>query len=549
MTKHTLADQIANSILGDSGSTSTAIPGRIKQILTGGTGAVAPERPTGYFSVLDGHELSSAELGVTNTVFGNDGLVYTRNNEGKLGLAPQWLQDQFRGQTEAGGGGGGSAAASAAASLAESKRQFDISQKYQTEIDKARMAADREASLRSEMNDLRQARISERMAAREQGTQLAGTDPFRTLGSLRARAIQGSTPLDVFKGELGQAASFQEPVLGPGASIADLESAIAKMSQPLTPQGGGLASAFRPPGLERGGTVSKEEVQPFTMGRPHPKTAIEFAKKAGMTTVMTGERSGGPELVIGKEFTVIPLSDEEEDELMHGPFDIPKAQTGVTVGGTAAQQLGGTGVGPNYGLEGFQDLLRGLRERSGFQWRQGLPSRGEAASLGAFQKAPGSLLKSSVSDKVYMVDETGRLRWVTNPDVFNQSGFNWGNIETLANPDEIGLFERGADITGPFSLPAGGLGAVGAIGSPLSIRRGIGEIPGMSPGEADRLANLIGFLPAPHRVGGLFNRLLPAEQTALISAYRMAGIPEADLLNIIGRTGIRGRARTGTFTG
>jgi len=66
-------------------------------------------------------------------------------------------------------------------------------------------------------------------------------------------------------------------------------------------------------------------------------------------------------------------------------------------------------------------------------------------------------------------------------------------------------------------------------------------------GEVGILA--VGFLPAPHRVGGLFNRLLPAEQTALISAYRMAGIPEADLLNIIGRTGIRGRARTGTFTG
>src|SRR3990172_3278878 len=426
MTKHRLADQIANSILGDSGSTSTAIPGRIKQILTGGTGAVAPERPTGYFSVLDGHELSSAELGVTNTVFGNDGLVYRRNNEGKLGLAPQWLQDQFRGQTEAGGGGGGSAAASAAASLAESKRQFDICQKYQTEIDKARMAADREASLRSEMNDLRQARISERMAAREQGTQLAGTDPFRTLGSLRARAIQGSTPLDVFKGELGQAASFQEPVLGPGASIADLESAIAKMSQPLTPQGGGLASAFRPPGLERGGTVSKEEGQPFTMGRPHPKTAIEFAKKAGMTTVMTGERSGGPELVIGKEFTVIPLTDEEEDELMHGSFSPPKAQGGVTVGNT-------------FGLEGVQDLFRSLRERSGLRSETtGLPwlagqtartgdvmSRTQASALGAFQRPTGTLLKGGASDKVFVVDETGRARWIENPDVFNQSGQNW----------------------------------------------------------------------------------------------------------------------------
>ena len=65
------------------------------------------------------------------------------------------------------GGGDGSSAASAAASLAESRRQFDISQQYQTEIDKARMAAEREANLRSEMNDLRRARIQERMAANQ----------------------------------------------------------------------------------------------------------------------------------------------------------------------------------------------------------------------------------------------------------------------------------------------------------------------------------------------------------------------------------------------
>ena len=443
---------------------------------------------------------------------------------------------------------GGTGAASAAASLAESQRQFDISQKYQTEIDKARMAADREANLRSELNDLRRARISEAMAAREQGTQFAGVDPLRTLGQLRARNVQGPTPFDQLKGELGQAASFQEPVLGPGASVADLESAIAKMSGSILPQEGGVSSAFRPPGLERGGTVSKEEVQPFTMGRPHPKTAIEFAKKAGMTTVMTGERSGGPELVIGKEFTVIPLSDEEEDELMHGPFDIPKAQTGVTVGDT-------------FGLEGFQDLFRSLRERAGVSpdlargglWAGGTPptmTRTNAAALGAFQRPPGSLVQAGPTGATYIVDETGKLRAFRSADMFARSGLGsqWGS-QLVASPEEFSRFELGPDITEPFTLPAGGLGTTGALGAPLSLQQGLSEIPGLSSNDAWRIANLIGYLPAPNRVGSLFNRLLPAEQTALISAWKLAGVPEADVMAIVGRAGIRGRARTSVFTG
>ena len=44
--------------------------------------------------------------------------------------------------------------------------EAEKTRQYQTIIDKARLAAEREANLRSEMNDLRRARISERMAAR-----------------------------------------------------------------------------------------------------------------------------------------------------------------------------------------------------------------------------------------------------------------------------------------------------------------------------------------------------------------------------------------------
>ena len=205
-------------------------------------------------------------------------------------------------------------------------------------------------------------------------------------------------------------------------------------------------------------------------------------------------------------------------------------------------------------------MFTSLRERAGLDpamvrsglWTGAGPiSRTEAASLGAFQRAPGTLLKATgpaggSSDTVYEVDETGRLRAYTSPDLFNRSGRNWANIQTL-DPVEIARFERGADITSPFTLPTGQSG--GALGEPLNTRRGFLEMPGLANAEAERLASLIGFLPSPSRVGMYFNRLLPAEQTALISAYRLAGLPEADVRAMIECTGIRGRARTGIFSG
>ena len=453
-------------------------------------------------------------------------------------------------------------ASEAALEAAQAQRLRD-----QTAIEKAQIEADKIANLRREMNDLRQARISERVRAREGGVELAGVDPFRTLGTLRARAVQGPTIIDQFKQELGQAASFQEPMLGPGASIADLESAITKMSQPILPQGG-PSSPFRPPGLEKGGEIGKEgEVKPFGMGRPDPFTAIEMAPHMGMTPIIVGERSGGPELMLAPKGTkVIPLTDDEEERMMSGPFT--GMATGGTVTGAVKSAFGTTGTGPNYGLEGFQDLLRGLRERLGLGGRlfnQGYaaPSvatsdvlqRGQAAALGAYQRAPGTLVQSTAGGAVFIVDENGRLRGYTSSDVFKKSGQSFSNVQQLL-PQQMARFERGANITSPFTLPAGELGQVGALGAPLSTQRGFQELftaqgipAAQARGEAERLANLIGFLPAPHKVGALFNRLAPSEQSALLSAYRLAGVPDADVQAIVDRSGIQGRARIGTMVG
>ncbi len=116
----------------------------------------------------------------------------------------------------------------------------------------------------------------------------------------------------------------------------------------------------------------------------------------------------------------------------------------------------------------------------------------------------------------------------------------------------------GGSISGPFSSLRGVLGfrpegapeppitgtapAFQAFGSPLTIRSGVRDIldlnPGLSPNarrnEARTLSGLIGFLPAPFKIPVSFwQGLVPAEQNALISAYRLAGVPENDFRHLL----------------
>jgi hypothetical protein len=83
-----------------------------------------------------------------------------------------------------------------------------------------------------------------------------------------------------------------------------------------------------------------------------------------------------------------------------------------------------------------------------------------------------------------------------------------------------------------------GTPAFQAFSEPLSTRFGFQDLartlPGFSGGDATRIANLIGFLPAPFKIPtSFFQALLPAEKTALISAYRLSGVPEADFNHLV----------------
>ena len=86
--------------------------------------------------------------------------------------------------------------------------------------------------------------------------------------------------------------------------------------------------------------------------------------------------------------------------------------------------------------------------------------------------------------------------------------------------------------------PPGGRPAFQAFGEPLSTLGGFQDLsralPGFSGDDAIRTANLIGFLPAPFKIPtSFFQGLLPAEKNALISAYRLAGVQEADFNHLL----------------
>jgi len=92
-----------------------------------------------------------------------------------------------------------------------------------------------------------------------------------------------------------------------------------------------------------------------------------------------------------------------------------------------------------------------------------------------------------------------------------------------------------------------------AGGTPLDIFGGYSQAlaqQGISDKRAwamtDPINRAIGFLPAPHRIPlQWWNALAPTEQSAVMSAYRMAGISEKDLLDIMGRTQLAGSAPSG----
>ncbi|KKL19978.1 hypothetical protein LCGC14_2460050, partial [marine sediment metagenome] len=307
----------------------------------------------------------------------------------------------------------------------------------------------------------------------------------------------GTTPAAGFKENLAQAGSFQAPDLT-GLDSNALESVINKLSQLNSPQ--------QPFGFAHGGTVSAAGI-----GGPNGSQAIRVGE-------------AGPEILILRPDGSVEVVPEAGSAQTGGVFDLGgftslfsnlRRESGTGGGFLTTPGLGGNTIGVN-------DILN--------------PS--QASTLGARQRGLGSFV-STPGQPVFMVTATG-LRPISNPDVLRALGGNLANVESLTS-GQFGRLKAGFGIGEDFRdvgaagsfRPQRSTGTFGAFGQPLSTRGGFTDLanalPGFSQQDADRISNLIGFLPAPFKIPvSFFQTLLPAEKQALISAYRLSGVSEAD---------------------
>jgi hypothetical protein len=142
-----------------------------------------------------------------------------------------------------------------------------------------------------------------------------------------------------------------------------------------------------------------------------------------------------------------------------------------------------------------------------------------------------------------MVTSTG-LRSVGSRGIFEGAlDGSFGDVESLT-PDQFARLQAGIGAGETFTTasaqgfqPQRRGGTFGAFGQPLNTAFGFGELANATPGfnqqDAARISQLIGFLPAPFKIPvSFFQALGPTEKTALISAYRLAGVPEADFQHL-----------------
>lgn len=412
---------------------------------------------------------------------------------------------------------------------------FDRQRELQLEIlEKQQIFQEEQAALNREfqaresrlgvVQGLIQARIGERQAAREQGVTLAGTDPLRALGMLRARAISGPTPFDIFKGELAGAARFKSPKISPDASIQDLEDLIGRLEGSILPENQPIF------GMARGGRANLQPGEGILVGEGERGEGIE----AGTAELL--------EMMPDGSIRVIPIS-------------------GGAARGGAFKRM------KTFGFEALSDLFSRTRLDLGLGGRIADPgtkdfrdvgnvlSRSQAARLGGFQRTPGSLIQREGGRNVFIVDERGRLRPFQDRYQLGQSEFADANIETVSR-GELRRFDRGRTVGRGFELDPAQNIPFGAMGQPLNLKRGFREVfvaqgLGLQDAnrQANRLANLIGQIPAPHVLAPMWGSLKATEKGVLLSTYKLMGISRQEVLSQMTATRIPGMARTATGIG
>lgn len=104
-----------------------------------------------------------------------------------------------------------------------------------------------------------------------------------------------------------------------------------------------------------------------------------------------------------------------------------------------------------------------------------------------------------------------------------------GNVQ--ANYSALGFTSPFGDKGGSTHSPMFGEG-IGALYKPLSIEKGLLEA-GDDPATAKAISDQIGTLPNPRNAAVFLSRLSPTEREAVLSLYRLAGVPDADFDNLV----------------
>ena len=447
----------------------------------------------------------------------------------------------------------------AKAQAAEDRRAMEYAQLQMRMMEK-RLENDKRTLLYGEIGAATRTVFQAQEAERGRQQEMAGEDPFRFTATLRGRGTTGPTPTDIFKQQGAAFANQPLPQFSIEDSIPVLEAGLRgleKMAITGAPQG-------LIPGLAEGGIIEGPfGLSPSSLNPP----VIEMERGGDGAFSMRPTRRES--YLVGDAAGVIP-GVTETLTVEKGPFGIKS----VEVTPLAGVAQGGLNI-PGLDFGGFPDLLESLRRSRGLGGFLAQPGfggetlsvrdvllHGQASALGAFQRAPGTLLQAKREGRahgpVFVVDESGQLRGFTSADVFRRSGFDFGDVQQIT-AGQLGRFERGENIYGgPFTLPLPNYeGAFGTLGQPLETRRGFLELAAVNPNfsrqDAIDLSNRIGFLPAPHKIARDFPLLDPAEQQGILSLYELAGFPTASFQRIIGaatpRAGAFGGRRIGFVGG
>ena len=276
-------------------------------------------------------------------------------------------------------------------------------------------------TLIGEIGAERRTLIQEQGATKRQLLTL-GPDPFTQGAALQGQAQRGTTPQQA---AVGQAQAFINQPL-PQASMSDdiaqLESVLAGIQGSQAPQLTGGFGLANPPGLAHGGVIEMEQ------------NGGAFSMKSGKKAFLVGDGGG----IVPGVTEVLTVGQDER-----GAFTVE-----------VTPLMGGAQGGLDFTLSGLQNLAP-LFGGTGFS---GIP---RADRLGQGLTANPRLIRFGDDPAVFAIDPlTGQPRHVSSQDVFQRSGFDFGDVQTL-DPGARAGFQFGPDITQPFGFRPEALSRLG----------------------------------------------------------------------------------------